>query len=92
MVADGAMSPHKVRLTCHAGAQITVVGQHNTPTIKRYLEESFDYRYSFIGQVVAILLGFTVFFAALAVGASSGQCLLRKAILICCVAALLQLH
>ena len=48
------------------------MGQDETPTIKQYLEESFDYRYSFIGQVVAIQLGFTVFFAGLAVGASVG--------------------
>ena len=50
------------------------MGQDDRPTIKQYLEESFDYRYSFIGQVLAILLGFTVFFAGLAVGASGGQC------------------
>jgi len=60
-------------LTNEALAQITVVGQDDTPTIKQYLEESFDYRYAFVGQVVAILLGFTAFFAGLAVGASSSS-------------------
>ena len=53
--------------------QITVVGQNGAPTIKQYLVESFGYRYSFVGQVVAILLGFTVFFAGLAIGAFCGQ-------------------
>ena len=51
-------------------AQITVVGQADTPTIKQYLEDSFKYKYSFIGQVVAIQLAFTVFFAGLAIGTS----------------------
>lgn len=32
-----------------------------------FLDENFSYQYSFIGPVVGILLGFTVFFAALAV-------------------------
>lgn len=50
-------------------AQITVVGQTGTPTIQQYLDDSFRYRYSSIKQVVAILLGFTIFFAGLAIGA-----------------------
>ena len=52
-------------------AQITIVGQSNTQTIKSYLLTSFGYKYSFTGQVVAILLGFTVFFGGLAIGAST---------------------
>ncbi len=51
--------------------QITVVGQSNTPTIKEYLQQNFNYRYSFIGPVIGILLGFTVFFGGLAIGAPS---------------------
>lgn len=34
---------------------------------QEYLQQNFNYRYSFIGPVVGILLAFTVFFAALAV-------------------------
>ncbi len=32
-----------------------------------YLKQSFNYKYSFIGPVIGILLGFTVVFAGLAV-------------------------
>ena len=45
------------------------MGQSNTQSIKDYLLTSFNYKYSFAGQVVAILLGFTVFFGGLAIGA-----------------------
>ena len=34
---------------------------------QEYVKLSFNYRYSFIGPVVGILLAFTLFFAALAV-------------------------
>ena len=51
--------------------QITIVGQSYTQTIKEYLQTNFNYKYSFAGQVVAILLGFTVFFGGLAIGASA---------------------
>ena len=46
-----------------------MVGQSNTPTIKEYLQQNFNYKYSFIGPVIGILLGFTVFFGGLAIGA-----------------------
>lgn len=36
-------------------------------SIADYLQQSFNFRYSFMGPVVGILLGFTVFFAGLAV-------------------------
>ena len=49
--------------------QISIVGQSNTETIKQYLLDSFNYKYSFIGPVVAILLAFTIFFGGLAIGA-----------------------
>jgi hypothetical protein len=49
--------------------QIKIVGQSYTQTIKVYLLTNLNYKYSFAGQVVAILLGFTVFFAGLAIGA-----------------------
>ena len=50
-------------------AQITIVGERYTQTIMAYLLTSFNYKFSFAGQVVAILLGFTVFFGGLAIGA-----------------------
>lgn len=36
-------------------------------SIQDYLAENYGYHYSFIGPVVGILLGFTVFFAGLAI-------------------------
>ncbi|KAK9820341.1 hypothetical protein WJX72_009201 [[Myrmecia] bisecta] len=36
-------------------------------TVVEYLEDNFGYKYSFIGPVVGILIGFTVFFGGLAV-------------------------
>ena len=41
--------------TPHAGA------------LQEYLRVSFNYKYSFVGPVVGILMGFAVFFAVLAV-------------------------
>ena len=49
--------------------QIAILGTTETPTIQQYIKDSFGYEYSFIGPVVGILLGFTVFFAGLAIGA-----------------------
>lgn len=54
-------------VTC--ATQITVVGQTDTPTIKQYLQDNFNYKYSFIGPVIGILIGFTIFFGGLAIGA-----------------------
>lgn len=46
---------------------ITLVGSPDKISVKDFLYQNFNYKYSFIGPVVGILLGFTVFFAALAV-------------------------
>lgn len=46
--------------------QITIPGAEPT-TIQDYLAQNYNYHYSFIGPVVGILLGFTVFFAGLAI-------------------------
>jgi CDR ABC transporter len=44
--------------------QIQLEGQGQPPiTVADYLQQSFGYRYSFMGPVVGILLAFTVFFA-----------------------------
>ena len=46
--------------------QITVPG--GTPTtVKAFLHDSFAYDLSFIGPVVGILFGFTIFFAGLGI-------------------------
>lgn len=36
-------------------------------TVQDYLAQNYGYHYSFIGPVVGILLGFTIFFAGLAI-------------------------
>ena len=46
--------------------QITVPGSADM-SIQDYLASNYDFHYSFIGPVVGILLGFTVFFAGLAI-------------------------
>ena len=46
--------------------QISIPGAPTT-TIQGYLQQNYGYEYSFIGPVVGILLGFTVFFAGLAI-------------------------
>ena len=46
--------------------QINIPGAAPT-TIRDYLAQNYNYHYSFIGPVVGILLGFTVFFAGLAI-------------------------
>ena len=65
--------PHRVNMhhtfvLLMAGAflQLTIPGADNT-TIQQYLSQNYGYEYSFIGPVVGILLGFTVFFAGLAI-------------------------
>lgn len=46
--------------------QIDIPGSTPT-TIQDYLAANYNYHYSFIGPVVGILLGFTIFFAGLAI-------------------------
>ena len=53
-------------LICAVCMQITIPGS-DPMTIQDYLAENYGYHYSFIGPVVGILLGFTVFFAGLAI-------------------------
>lgn len=53
-------------LTGGACLQITIPGASPT-TIQAYLSQNYGYEYSFIGPVVGILLGFTIFFAGLAI-------------------------
>ena len=48
--------------------QVIILGSTNTITIKEFLKVSLGYEYSFIGPVVGILLGFTIFFGGLAIG------------------------
>jgi hypothetical protein len=46
--------------------QVSIPGG-GTTTISGYLETTFSYQHSWIGNVVGILIGFMVFFGALAI-------------------------
>lgn len=46
--------------------QVTIPGG-GTTTIRAYLETTFSYQHSWIGNVVGILVAFMVFFGALAI-------------------------
>ena len=49
-------------------AQIIILGSADKISIKDLLDVTLGYKYSFIGPVVGILVGFIVFFAGLAIG------------------------
>ena len=66
-----ATALYRTSADCWCMLQIDIPGSTPT-TIQDYLAQNYGYHYSFIGPVVGILLGFTVFFAGLAIAVLMG--------------------